>query len=375
MQPEMNTSLQERTYGALEGATTLELAELDPSALLVVMTAVGDALRLGIEIPAELRRKLDRSVSEAHILRAIDALTESVGRWSLPQHPLAAEPDHGLEWAVRRRDESESVIVAARRMLLPRGILVDASDNAHALEAAISKHEFGCGGRVSREAAEEMLGERNVLLDGRTWLDDVAWGPDEVAHAPDDEVVIPAGIVRPSIELLAAYVVEGRLRKWIEAEAAASNELAEELSEMIATYRAAGGPVSFVARKWQAANSADSAGVIRFGGAGAVTKKAAASGGARLEDPKVQYELGVLDPLDAQASLAVTAQEVRLTVFAGKLALSSVELDGAFADPPARGGTWTVALPRPPSERPLVVRVKAEPGRSFEATIAVGSDA
>lgn len=365
MQPEIKTPLQERTDGALEGATVLELAELDSPTLLVVMTAVGDALRLGTEIPAELRRKLDRSVSEAQILLAIEALTESVGHWSLPQHAVAAEPDHGLEWALRRRDESESVLVAARRMLLPRGILVDASNNARALEAAIAKHEFGCGGSVSRADAEALLGERVVLIAGRTWLDDVAWGPDEVAHAPDDEVVIPAGIVRPSIELLAAYVVEGRLRKWIEAEAAASKELAEELSEMIATYRKQR-RASFVARKWE-----DS--LVRFDDAAESPRRAAASGGIALDEPAVQYDLGILDPLDARASLDVTANEVRLVVFAGKAALRAVQLGDAVAEPPKSGGTWSVAISRTACEQPLLVRVSDEAGRSFDATIAVGS--
>jgi hypothetical protein len=379
MESELNSRIRERTEGALAGIEGLDLASLDPGSLVIVLTAVGDAMRLGIPLPSRLSHALRDVVSEAQVLAALDALTESVGQWSLPMTPSPEESDPGLEWALRRRDEVESVLLAARRTLLPRGRLVDESEQAARLGAAIEAHDLSCGGQVSRTEAELYLGERLELVDDPSWLDEVVWREAEVDPAAGiDDLPDLSEHTRPSLEHMEAYVVEGRLKRWIEAASARWPEVAEDTEDMIATYREHRSTVSLVARQWQAARrrtpGSEGAVVVTLDPPGPADRAAAADETSELVEPVLEEDLGVLDPGDARASLRIAPSALELTVFAGQTPLSEVQLGDRHAEPPQRGGTWTVRVERDPNAAATSVslRVVDTQGRAFEARIAIG---
>ncbi len=377
----MRSPLRERTAGALDGIAGLELETLEPGAVVVVLSAVGDALRLDMPLGPALPGELQRRLSEAQILRAVDALAESVDRWSLPEAFSPEASDSGLEWALRRRDEVVSVLTAARRVLLPRGILVDGSANAERLARAVAAHDLSCGGTLTRAEAERLLGERGELAIGGSWLEYVAWAPEEAEEGPDRAWLdAAAGDTPPSLELLEGYVVFGRLRKFIESAAARWPEVADELADMIATYREHAGRVGFIARLWDARRrpqTSESGGVVvSFERPGPAKKLAASDGDSAPEAPSIEHELGILDPLDAQASLTASDRELVLTVYAGATALREVTLGSAHAEPPVRGGVWSVRLPwdAATGDGALRVRVRDAAGRDFDAQIALGPD-
>lgn len=145
------------TKGALEGIKELELAQLDPSCVALVLTCVGDAMRLGVPVPNQVSEAVSR-LSQEDLRATVGAKIASVEAWSLPA-VLGEEPDPGLEWALRRRDEVESFVLVLASMNF---------SEVSELEKAVTAHDLSCGGLLTRYRAEQMLGSR--LAFGASWL-------------------------------------------------------------------------------------------------------------------------------------------------------------------------------------------------------------
>jgi hypothetical protein len=365
--------MHERTEGALEGLTGLSLADLDASSLVVVLTVVGDALRLDIPLPAEVSKRLRDSLSEASVLDALGALTASVRTWSLPTMPQAEGDDPDVEWALRRRDEVESVLLAARRILLPRNVLVDRLEAAGRLAEALRGHDLSCGRQIARVDAERMLGERIVIVGARSWLDEVPWAEEPAEESGLESPEGMFGAATPSLRTLERYVVRGELRRWVETAAGRSPEVAEELEEMITTYRESrSAGVSFVARLWQSHRAAERA--VQLDPPASLDRAAADEATLPTEATR-ELELGFLDPLDAEATLRVSRSELVLTVFEGSVALRELRF-GEVVTTAAREGEWEARVRRDPSQPNAIfeLRVTDTQGRTFEAPITVAPD-
>jgi hypothetical protein len=366
MEPDRNTALLEHTRGALAGFATLDLSGLEADGALVLLVTVGDSLRLGLPLPRELIRRLESSLAEERVLAALDCLANSIKDWALPRRHDPDVEDHELEWVVRRRDEVESALVAARRLLLPRGILVDASAAAERLRLALSQHDLGCGRGVTRTDAELMLGDRIGLLEETPWLDTIAWAPE-----PSDEAgeVLPdlRGHAFPSVSTLHRYVRRGELKAWVEDAAARSQEVAEELREMIDGSRRT--DVHFIALRWNQLNP----GPVVLEPPGPAMLHAAAQEADLPPEPSRTYELGSLDPVDAVAALQISTTALVLEVFEGETPLREVRLGDARATAPAQGHTWTAfkARDRARSDEVFAICVVDSAGREFSVSITI----
>ncbi len=253
MGPDRNNSpFHAHVRAALDGLGGLALDDLDPGALLVVLTVVGDALRLGLGVPGPVLRAVE-AVPEGALRAAFGALAKEVATWSLPVEPGPDQESPMHAWAVRRRDEAESVIVAARRILVPKGILPADLEEVRTAAAALAGLDFTCGGRYDRADVERVLEERVVLTTPGSWLEalpetePVVEGAGGSPEAAGESMPLTA----PSDESVDEYVTHGRLVAWIEGAARRSPAFAEELEAMIEADRAADPTVtSLQARRW-----------------------------------------------------------------------------------------------------------------------------
>lgn len=362
------TPMHELTAGALDGLRGVAFDDLDVDGLVVVLTVLGDAVRLGMVVPRELSQAVAAKLGEARIRMALGRFAASVAGWALPAEPGQDEDDPSLEWALRRRDEAESVITAARRYLLPRGILIDGTEEASRLESEIAKHDLSCAGRVARSDAERMLGHRVALIGEHSWLDEIrTWADDDSGAAADEPRLDLQGAVVPSLETLEQYVIHGRFRRWVEAAAARSPHAAEDLRDMIATYREQKPVrVGIIARRWATETELV---VPRQ------LARAAAGAGGLPKETSEAHVLGSLDPVDAEATMVVGATRLVLHVFPGETPLAEVSLDSVKGAQEAGSHTWTVELALDPSAatRPVRLRVVDGLGRMFETDLTIAA--
>lgn len=373
MAPEKKTPFAERTAGSLEGLELARLDELPGEQLAVSLAAVGDAIRLELNVPGGLRTQL-RALPLDRVLGAIRAVAVLPGAWSLPAHvPSTMDEDPGLAWALRQRDEIESVLVAARASLSPRGVWVDQSEEAIGLRQQLARVDLSCGGQVTRSLADALLGERLQVAGEAAWLEAVAWAEeiDEAPAAPEIERAVAASTM-PGARAVHAYLTRGDLAAWVEAAAARSKVFAEELASTIGTYREQRARVGITARRWQlhhasAPAPSNSAVAIPFEGP-RVLAYAAADTAELPRDESIEHDLGRLAPLDAQAKLVVTAGDVTLHIFEGATSLTSVSMGGKAATRFVDEARWTVSAPRP--KEAVELKVVDAQGRTFDAPIA-----
>lgn len=367
---------------ALDGLRELALADLEPAALLVALTIVGDAIRLGVEVPHPVMRAAEALTDDA-LRDAFRALCDETATWSLPVEPDPTGDLSVYAWAVRRRDEAESVIVAARRVLVPRGTLPDELEEVRAFDAVLMLRDFTCGQRLRRTDAERALGERVILATPGSWVEalpDLEHAEERIEEA-EEATGEPLPFTMPSDASVDAYVTKGRLAAWIEGAARRSPAFAEELEAMIDASLAAGATLmSLRALRWLS----ERPGRARAGKPGAVPAKrapvriaavppaalAAADRDEALVAPQRTVRLGALDPLDVEASLTVSAEAATLRLYPARgLDLASVQLGSAVSRAADAEGIWCVTVPT--TDQPLDLRIEACDGRVFEETIAL----
>ncbi len=375
MESRAKRQLTVQTESALAGAGTLTLPGLSPSTLVAVLTAVGDALRLDLPVPVELSRALDRDVSAQDIAEALKTLASSVDEWSLPAS-AEGELDHGLEWALHRRDEVESVLLAARRILLPRGTLVDATPEAETLRASIAKHDLSCGRTLTRSRAELILHIRAELIDAHTWLDDIDWAEEAADDAPVVAIAPElASAVAPDLPTMEGFIKHGRHQRRVELAAAASAEVAEDLEDMIHTYREEGVTPSLAAFRWLRNRQGARTSPLPLRVPRIVERAAAADAQHGGIESKVEVALGLLAPLDAVARLLVSTQDVTLRIYPGDTAIKEVRFGGVAARPPTSGNTWSATVARESSDQIFVLHVVDELGREIEESLTLQAGA
>jgi hypothetical protein len=252
MAPEhANSPLHSQLQASLDGLRGLPLGVLDPGALVVALVVLGDAVRLGVDVPRPVLRAAEALPTDA-FRRAFATLLEESRAWSLPSEPALNEEEPGYEWAIRQRDEAESAIVAARRILTPRGVLLDELEEARAFDTVVRLLDFTCGGRRSRDDAERALGERVVLATRGSWVEmlpEIEHPRDARGEAPEPHIgTTPT--VAPSDEAVDAYITSSDLHAWIESAALRSASFAEELEAMIEAGIACRSTVGFSAHRW-----------------------------------------------------------------------------------------------------------------------------
>lgn len=378
MAPEIRPVFANQTLGALQGLEGTSFSGLSVDALLTVLAVTGDAIRLGLTLPQAMGPEL-RSVAQIAIHAAIQALANEATTWSLPDAHREGTEDPQLEWAISQRDQIESVLLAGRFALLPRGVVLDAAPEVAHLRATLGHVDFSCGATVSRAEADIMLGERIALVRGRSWLDDVAWRaePAEEGSLSTGTVEAIAATTAPGDQALEAYVVRGELAVWIEGAAARSEEVAENLESMVETYREMKAPVGLVARRWMNARASRGGGSAPASGGAKVhmfdppardLARAAADGSGVPAANRAEHVLGKLAPLDATAELLVTASDVTIEVTEGETALEDVSLAGVAAKK-VDEHTWAVTVPR--STGVLALRVVDGAKRTFEDSLEI----
>lgn len=365
--------MHELTAGGLEGLADQPFGTMDTQALIVAMTALGDAVRLGMPVPSALLQRVTRELTQAQIEGVFTSLKEEVVGWALPRK-LGDDDDPMLEWAIGRRDEIESVLIGARRIFMPRGVFIDASAQAQSLAVAITQRDLTCGGSLFRSDAERLLGQRLELVAERSWLDKLNWAAESESTSPDASPPEQLGLGRPSFESFARYVVTGELATWVETAANRSSDVAAELEDVVATYREQGNVLSLLAARWmrnRQARTGEPKPPIAFRRVRLSEQRfAAADQEATAGADAHERNLGVLAPLDAEARFVETDRTLTLEVFEGKTTLKSVSLDGVLAERPANGHTWSITIPWVQRDRAVKLQVVDVTGNAFEESIA-----
>lgn len=373
------TAMHELILGGLEGLEDQAFSDMDAEALSLSLTVIGDAVRLGMHLPLVLSQRVSREVSQTQAEAAFDKIANEVGRWALPRRLREEEDDPTLAWTLGRRDEIESVITAARRIFLPRGVIIDRTAGLQALFASLRQKDLTCGGQLRRSDAERLLGARAELHGDVSWLEGLPWAeeavdPSEPLGLTDAERAMVAE-APPTLEAMVDFVTGGEQAAWILGAATWSSDVAEELADVIATYREHG-QVSLIARRWQrdrdgAPGTASSAAPVVYLRPRLLERLAASSTEDLPEEASETIDLGRLAPLDAQAQLLVTNRAVTLKVFEGEVPMHEVSFDGVPAARDANAHAWAITVPWALEDhRSASVRVLDERGEAFEAAIS-----
>lgn len=371
-------SARARTVASLEGLRGVRTDALDAGALLVVLNVLGDALRLGVPIPSPLWRPLD-GVGIEKLGQAFVNLLAEAGTWRFPA-PGNEDDEAVFRWSIQRRDEVESVVLGARRLLLARGTTLDDVEEWRALDAVLRLRDVTSGGARGRAEIEEALGERAAFATGTSWVANLPELDDRAEERPAGRREADGGELPtspPSDEAIESYLRLGHRAASIERLASNEAAFAEELEAMIDAALEVGMSVGLVARRWRRSRSAPPAAgtevVASFAApAPSLARAAADEDDEELEEAREEHVLGRLAPLDCEAVLILSAGQVAIDVFEGATRLREVRLGQEVASAPTEGRVWHISLPRADGTIQLVV-TDAE-GHSFQDLLAIRSD-
>lgn len=371
----MDVAVRE-TQAALAGVEDVLLGPPAPLPLLLLpLAAIGDALRLRLDLSRPVRRWLG-ALPQKDVDGALHALQDEATSWSLPA--VDAEDvadDSALAFVVRRRDQAESVSVAAGRSLFPRAPAPAELDALSALRAALHAVDVQLAAIVSRQEIAHMLGTRAAM--GLGWAASFAGRTPPVALAAfpvgaepgtDSDFLRAARTNAPSDEVLVAYVRDGARWQYVQGLAAESLAFGVELAVVVDAMRAQGEHVSFLARQWRKG----------FGGAPASHNQMcfaapnvalAAATSVEHEESRQTVRLGALGPIEAEGRLIVTPCEVTLQVFAeDDDSVVYVALGTVDAEKPSRGAAWEVTIPL--TFEPVRLRVRGKGGVEIEEMLS-----
>jgi hypothetical protein len=179
----MDVAVRE-TKAALAGVEdALRGAPVPAQLLLMPLAVVGDALRLGLEVPKAVSQWME-TLSVAEMEAALQALIAEARTWSLPEVSGAhAADDTTLALVIRQRDQSDSVRRAVDRALSQRGASPGETGELAALAvlAALADVLRAIDERLavllSRADVACMLGTRAAI--GPVWADGFVGGAGE----------------------------------------------------------------------------------------------------------------------------------------------------------------------------------------------------
>jgi hypothetical protein len=339
---------------ALDGLREVPLAKLQPAALLIALAVIGDALRARTSIPTPVLRAAE-ALPEDAFRAAFGALRREIASWSLASAPIEQD-DPAYDWAVRQRDQAESVLMTARRFLTPRGVLVNDLAEGRALLETLDGLDFKCGRTRSYADALEALGDRRPLAAHGFWLKEDEPAAEE-ATGSETAFTEELPFVSPADASVERYITRGELARYIEGSAARSPEFAEELEAMIEAGRDCGSTVGLAARRWLKDHQRRSTSVDLS------SHQRAAAG---EEAPIEVLELGLLPPIDAVASLTI-GKQLTIKVFpSATTKLTSVRFNKGEARVDEHGD-WSVTIDHAPGE--LELRVESATGEVFEVPL------
>jgi hypothetical protein len=367
----MTSVLHVETKAALRDLqANLPRGAVDPALLATPLARIGDALRLGLKVPAPVMQWA-LGLKLGDLAGALGAVRGEVRTWSLPEPGAVVEDDPTLAFAVRRRDEAESVQIGVLRLCLPKGIVPGALEGFAALRAALADFDARLHVVVSRSRVEELLGARAALLGARSWTAGLREEPAEAAAGEGrlewNEAMLSAP---PSDEVVTRYVSDGALARYVEGFAAKSRAFAEELAAVIDGLLEQRESVGLAARRWRK----HAAGFPVVSDPASLPVRPALRLAAATEPVSAeQHEerLGQLVPLDAEGRIVCTARTATLWVYPGQMPLSRVEFGGVVAEAPEAGGDWRVEVPV--RDEPMALRVVAGSGEAFEIELRLAA--
>lgn len=361
MGSELRASAVRLTEAALQGVgEALGPGQVLPGLLLTPLARMGDALRLGVELPRSIRRWSD-ALERRELQGALAALLDETAAWTLPIG-LSAAPidDPGLTFVVWRRDEAESVRHAVRRICLPKQLDPFELAEFATLETVLVALDRAMGALLSRADVGRLLGTRAAMEPA--WADGFqgrAEGSQEERGAFAEErwrESIQESV--PSDELITRYVTRGAMSRYVEGVAAANTIFAGDLAACIDALLEAREDVGLIARRWRThARVAPSSSPLRFA---AIPPLRLAAATAATAVAKTTIALGVLSPLDAEGRFEVSARELMLQVFEGEKPIERVELGGQVAMSPVAPNRWELAVPV--SAGPVRLRIVSTDG-------------
>lgn len=218
----------------------------NPDTVFFLLQFAGDLVRLGECIPETFRAKMKQIPTET-ILASLELRVEDIKAWSLPiRYWRDPEGEPWIEWALHRRDELESHLLACRLIMMPRGILVDTTPEVERIQVELARHDLSCGGQLPRQDAEMYMGDRKFLVSQSSWLDNISW-----KDAVEDEECPWHTSYLPPKSTLEAYVTHGREAKWVEQAAKEDPETKSWLVESIRDFSECAA-VSPIAARWLA---------------------------------------------------------------------------------------------------------------------------
>jgi hypothetical protein len=332
-------------------------APRSPQEATPVVQQYGDALRLGIAPPMALRAQLHALPFET--LRAI----ADNARHDLEAPPTrVGEDDPAFAFALRQRDEIESVRIGLHRIALSRGLATDEIDAVAALGDALERYDLALAAVIDRGRAELVLGERMQLQPGEGWLA-------RLPHrASDAEPVEAARVETPTHitpEALTAWASRGAGAKHIE-RWAAHPENAHELRSLLEQLLGAGASVGIIARRWlrrQQSGSDDVTIALR------PPVRLAASTQDTPRPESNRLELGELAPLRAIGTLIVDAADSTLVVRGEPGVVQRVQFGSAVCAEPDARRRWVSRVAAP--HGPLELTVESTAGASFRCTVLI----
>lgn len=362
METSMHAAAVRLTEAALEGiGKSLTTSPIPNELLLTPLARIGDALRLGVDLPSGIRRWSDGLELEA-LQAAVASLIRETATWNFPD---AKSGDPFLAGVLRRRDEAESVRLAVRRICLPRRIDPNSLTELAALDVVLSTVDDVIGTLVSGDEVATLLGAR-APMDPR-WADAFEAREQGVVEAScftgqEKRVVASLQESVPSDEIVTRYITRGALSGYVEAVAAQNLAFADDLAACVDALLLARETVGLVARRWRARASA-SPSLAPLGFSSIPKPRLAAASGAEADAVTTTIDLGMLAPLDAAGRFLVSARELKLQVFEGNGGLQRVELGASVATAPTAQGFWELVVPA--SAGPVHLRVLATDGREL----------
>lgn len=364
METELLASALRDTEAALGGlADTLQGGEVPAALLPIPLARVGDALRLRLAVPGPVGRWAD-GLSQQDLQGALGSLIDEASSWRLPggESP-SAEGDPILAFALRRRDETESVRHAVRRICLPKGLDPYELTEFAALDSVLALLDVNMSAILSRADVVRLLGTRAAMQP--TWADGFRDAPIERAeHRAGSDDRWPEAIrhIVPSDEVVTRYVTRGALSRYVEGVAAANEAFVQDLAACIDAVLAAREDVGLVARRWRKrAPVKATTDPLRLAVVPLVRLAAATSTESAIA--KTVLRLGELAPTDAEGRLEVTSRDVTVHIYPGEKVIQRVELGSAVATAPNDSGSWILVAPLP--EASLRLRVIAADGSEF----------
>jgi len=343
----------------LEG--TLHGGRAAPELVLIPLSKVGDALRAEIELSRSVRTWL-RVLPEQELGAALDAQREEAGEWRVPVRVSGDDP--GFAFTIRRRDEAESVCIAAARSAFARQLVPGSVHGFKELGDALIAFDQRLATVATRGDVEAMLGTRAALQAPQGWTSRLP--EDSRGAAPrqtsEHDLSVERMCSEPlSEEAISAWISHGRLSKLVEGRAARDPGFRDELTRMIDMLLAHHEQVSLVARRW--------AGLCEYPVPPQLAAAAAVVGSEASSVPSTDTDLGRLSPLPARARLLCTAHQATLRVYADPGTLRSVRFGSGETTSPDASGAWSVEIPI--ENEPVELQVVGASGEEFRATLVL----